>query len=158
VIVATQARARAEGALARGRWATRTRSSRAPRTTTGSRRRGGTEKKDELEIYVDARKAIESLKLPKAWPDAKSQDFATGDARAGVPARSLKDAIGVLGVDEGIALDLHGELSSEQITPEQVRLYRTRGVERDALLGAIARIAPRDSALVVYLHAPVADF
>ena len=116
------------------------------------------EKKDEFEIYVDARKAIESLQLPKTWPDPKSQDFATAMLGRVFQLGSLKDAIGVLGIDEGIALDLHGELSSEQITPEQVRLYRTRGVDRDALLGAIARIAPRDSALVVYLHAPVADF
>jgi hypothetical protein len=71
---------------------------------------------------------------------------------------NLKDAIGVLGVDEGVSLDLHSALSSEQITPEQERLYRTRGFDRDALLSGPARLAPRDSALFVYLHAPVTDF
>lgn len=114
--------------------------------------------RDEFEFYVDTRKAIESFQLPKAWPDAKSPDFTTSMLGRVFQLGSLKDAIGVLGIDQGLALDLHGDLSSEQITPEQERLYRTRGIERDALLGEAARLAPRDSALFVYLHAPVADF
>jgi hypothetical protein len=113
--------------------------------------------RDELEFYVDARKAIESLQLPKAWPDAKSQEFTTSMLGRIFQLGSVKDVIGFLGIDQGISLDLHGDLSSEQITPEQERLYRTRGIERDALLGEAARLAPRDTALFVYLHAPVAD-
>lgn len=114
--------------------------------------------RDEFEFYLDTRKAIESFQLPKAWPDAKSPDFATSMLGRVFQLGSLKDAIGVLGLDQGLTLDLHGDLSSEQITPEQERLYRTRGIERDALLGEAARLAPRDTALFVYLHAPVADF
>lgn len=113
--------------------------------------------RDEFEFYVDTRKAIESFQLPKAWPDAKSQDFTTSMLGRIFQLGSVKDVIGFLGIDEGISLDLHGDLSSEQITPEQERLYRTRGVERDVLLGEAARLAPRDTALFAYLHAPVAD-
>jgi hypothetical protein len=114
--------------------------------------------RDEVEFYIDTRKAIESFKLPKNWPDPKSTEFTTAMLGRIFQLGSLKDAIGVLGIDQGITLDLHAELSSEQITPEQERLYRTRGIDRESLLGESARLAPRDTALFVYLHAPVADF
>jgi hypothetical protein len=116
------------------------------------------DKRDEFEVYVNARKAIENLKLPTAWPDPKSQEFATALLGRAFQLGSLKNAIGVVGIDEGVALDLHGDLTSEQITPEQERLYRTRSFDRKVLLEEAARLAPRDTALFVFLHAPVADF
>jgi hypothetical protein len=116
------------------------------------------EKRDEFEIYFDARKAIASLALPKNWPDPKSQEFGTALLGRVFQLGSLKNAIGVLGIDEGIALDLHGDLSSEQITPEQERLYRTRGFDAKTLFGEAAQLAPRDTSLFVFLHAPVSDF
>ena len=114
--------------------------------------------RDEFEVYVNARKAIDNLKLPAAWPDPKSQEFATALLARLFQLGSLKNAVGVVRVDEGVALDVHADLSTEQMTPEQERLYRTRGFDRDALLGEAARLAPRDTALFVCLNAPVADF
>ncbi len=115
------------------------------------------DQRDEFEIYVDARKAIAGLGLPKAWPDPKSQEFKTALLGHVFQLGSLKNVAGVLGFDEGLSLDLHGDLSSEQITPEQERLYRTRGFDRNALEDA-ARLAPRNTSLFVYFHAPVGDF
>ena len=116
------------------------------------------DQRDEFEIYVDFRKAIATLGLPKAWPDPKSQEFGTALLGRIFQLGNLKNAIGVVGLDEGISLDLHGDLSSEQITPEQERLYRTRGFDRDTVLAEAARLAPRDTSLLVFLHAPVSDF
>lgn len=116
------------------------------------------EKRDEFEIYFDARKAIASLALPKSWPDPKSQEFGTALFGRVFQLGSLKDLMGVLGVDEGVTLDIHGDLSSEQITPEQERLYRTRGFDVKTLFGEAAQLAPRDTSLFVFLHAPVSDF
>jgi hypothetical protein len=115
------------------------------------------DKRDELEIYVDARKAIANLALPKVWPDPKNQEFVTALFGHAFQLGSLKNLMGVVGLDEGLTLDLHGDFSSEQISPEQERLYRTRGFDRAALLGEAAQLAPRDTALFVFLHAPVAD-
>jgi len=115
------------------------------------------EKRDELEIYLDARKAIESLALPRAWPNAKSQEFTTALLGRMFQLGSLKNLMGVVGVDEGLTLDLHGDLSSEQITPEQERLYRTRGFDVQTMIDECAQLAPADTSLFVFLHAPVAD-
>ena len=116
------------------------------------------EKRDEFETYVDARKAIAGFGLSKTWPDPKSQEFGTALLGHVFQLGSLKNVIGVVGTDEGLSLDLHADLSSEQITPEQERLYRTRGFDRPTLLQDAARLAPRDTALFVYLHAPIGDF
>lgn len=116
------------------------------------------EKRDEIETYVDARKAIAGFGLSKTWPDPKSQEFGTALLGHVFQLGSLKNVIGVVGTDEGLSLDLHADLSSEQITPEQERLYRTRGFDRPTLFQEAARLAPRDTALFVYLHAPIGDF
>ena len=116
------------------------------------------EKRDEFEVYLDARKASAALGWPKTWPDPKSQEFGTALLGRVFQLGSLKNVIGVLGLDQGLSLDLHGDLSSEQITPEQERLYRTRGFDRQTVMNEVARLAPRDTSLFVYFHAPVGEF
>jgi hypothetical protein len=113
---------------------------------------------DEFEVYLNARKMIESFALTAPWPNPKSQDFTPALLGRLFQLASLKDALGVVGVDEGLQLDLHGDFSSEQITQERERVYRTRGFDRNQLLGEAARLAPRDTSLFVYLHAPIGDF
>ena len=115
------------------------------------------EAREEFEVYLDARKAIANLALPTAWPNPKSQDFTPALLGRMFQLGSLKNLIGVVGIDQGIALDLHADLSSETITKEQERLYRTRGFDRATMLGEAAQLAPRDTSLFVFLHAPVSD-
>ena len=112
---------------------------------------------DELEIYVNTRKLLENLQFKRSWPDVKSQDFLPAFAGRLFQLGGVKTAIGVLGIDEGIALDVHGELSWELLTPDQAKLYRTRGFDRDQILLDVAKLAPADTSLFLYGHAPIGD-
>jgi hypothetical protein len=114
-------------------------------------------KQDELEFYLNTRKLLENLQFKGPWPDTKSQDFLPAFLGRLFQLGNTKAAIGVLDLDEKFALDLHGDLSSELITPEQSKLYRTRGFDRDQILLDVARLAPADTSLFLYGHAPMGD-
>jgi len=115
--------------------------------------RGPDEK--ELEFFVDARRLMLNQGMPGPWPDTRSPMF--GPSLAGrlfqVPA--CKELVGILDLSEGVALDLHGELASEDVTSEQARLYRERGFERADVLRDVASFVPDDAALLVYLKGPI---
>lgn len=113
--------------------------------------------RDEIELYVNSRKLLEQTRFRGPWPDTKSQDFAPAFLGRLFQLGSLKAAIGVLGLDEGVALDVRGELSSELMTPDQVRVYRTRGFDRHEFLDDFARLAPADTSLFLYAHASPGD-
>jgi hypothetical protein len=113
--------------------------------------------KDEFEVYVNTRKLFDNLKISGAWPDPKSQDFFPAFSGRLFQLGSVKEVIGVVGIDDGAAVDLHGGFSSEQISEDQRRLYRTRGFDQNQLLGEAGRLAPADTSLFVYLHADTGD-
>ena len=113
--------------------------------------------RDEVELYVNTRKLLEQTRFRGPWPDTKSQDFGPAFLGRLFQLGSLKAAMGVVGVDEGVSLDLRGDLSSELVTPDQARVYRTRGFDRDQFLFDVARLAPADTALFLYAHAPLGD-
>lgn len=113
--------------------------------------------KDEFEVFLNTRKMFENLKISGAWPDPKSQDFAPAFFGRLFKLGSVKDVIGVIGIDEGASIDLHGGFSSEQITADQNRLYRTRGFDQNQLMAEAARLAPADTSLFVYWHANTGD-
>jgi hypothetical protein len=112
---------------------------------------------DELEAYVNTRKLVENLDFHGSWPDVKSQDFMPAFLGRIFQISSVKDILGVIAVDEGLSFDLHGEFSSEIITPEQTKLYRTHGFEQSQLLNDAARIAPADTSLFIYAHVHLGD-
>jgi hypothetical protein len=113
--------------------------------------------RDELELYVDWRAWSESRKLSGRWPNAQSQDFTTAFAGHLFQAGALKTLAGVLAFDQGVAVRLHADLSSELMTPAQKSLYRTRGVERSMIVQA-ARLARDDSAIFLFGTARLGDF
>jgi hypothetical protein len=113
--------------------------------------------RDELEVYVNTRKLLENLDFRGSWPDTKSQDFLPAFLGRVFQIASLKNLLGVVAIDEGVALDLHGEFSSELITPEQAKLYRTRGFEHAQLMNDAAKIAPADTSLFLYVHGHLGD-
>lgn len=113
--------------------------------------------RDELELALDVRAMLEELKISGAWPDASSQDVLPALLGKYFQLGSLKNALGVVGFDEGLMVDLHAELSSELVTPVQKRLHRLRGFDRDTLLGEAAAFAPADTCLFAYLRADVGD-
>jgi hypothetical protein len=113
-------------------------------------------KRDEFELYVNTRKLLENLALSGPWPDPKSQDFTPALLGRLFQLSSLKNAIGVLGTEGGLQLDLHGEFSSEHISGDMARIYRWQGFDKPTLEG-VARLAPADTGLFAYLHAPVGE-
>jgi len=112
--------------------------------------------RDEFELYVNTRKLLEGLGIAGAWPDTKSQDFTPALLGRLFQLPSLKNAIGVLGSEGGLQVDLHGEFSAEHITGDMSHVYRARGFDKPTL-EEVARLAPRDTGLFAYLHAPVGE-
>lgn len=112
--------------------------------------------RDEVELFVNARKLVENLALPNPWPDTKSQDFGPAFLGRVFQLASVKSLIGTASFDEGFQLDLHGELSSELLTTEQERIYRQRGFDRDTLEN-VAKMVPADASFFAYAHGTVGD-
>lgn len=113
--------------------------------------------RDELELYLDVRELLANLELSGPWPDTRSQVFTPALLGRLFQAPSCKEVIGVIGLDQGLNADLHGEFSSELIDATRTRLYRQRGFDREVLVQEAARFAPEDTSLFVYLHGPVGD-
>lgn len=112
--------------------------------------------RDEFELYLNTHKLLEKLDVAGPWPDTKSQDLAPALLGRLFQLPSLKSAIGVLGTSGGLQLDLHGEFSSEHITGDMARVYHAHGFDK-AMLEDVARLAPRDTGLFAYLHAPTRE-
>lgn len=113
--------------------------------------------KDEIEVIVDMRNMFENLQTSGAWPNPKADTFTEAFLGKFFQLNSAKQVSGVIGVDEGLTVDLHGEFSSELITPVQQRLYRMKGIDREKILTEAARLAPADCALFVFLQGNVGD-
>lgn len=113
--------------------------------------------REEIELFANLRTTFESLQLPDPWPDPKSTSFGEAFLARLLQAPACKSAAGVLGLNEGLSLDLQGTFSSEKISDFQQRVYREKGFEQEQVLQRIARMAPEDTAVLAYLHGPVAE-
>ncbi|MAE28693.1 MAG: hypothetical protein CMJ87_06875 [Planctomycetes bacterium] len=111
---------------------------------------------DALEAFVDLAKLFENLSYDGAWPNRKSQDFLPQFLARLVQLADMKETVGVVDFDGGLALDVHAPLSSENLTAFQTRLYRQRGFDRARVLDA-ARYAPADTSLFLYLQGDIGD-
>lgn len=112
--------------------------------------------RDEFELYVNTRKLLENLGIAGAWPDTKSQDFTPALLGRLFQLPSLKYAIGVLGLEDGVQFDLHGDFSSEHIKGDMAHVYRAAGFDKPTLQ-EVARLAPQDTGFFAYMHAPVGE-
>ncbi|MEM7517155.1 MAG: hypothetical protein AAF368_09565, partial [Planctomycetota bacterium] len=113
-------------------------------------------KKEDAEVFVDMRAYYEATQTSGRWPDAKSQDVMPRLLARYFQANSIKQVTGIVDVDEGLSVDLHGEFSSELITPLQGRFYRGRKFDRNQIQN-VARFVPEDAALFVYLAGNIGD-
>jgi len=112
-------------------------------------------RRDELEVIVDMRDLLTNLGLEGELPDSKAQAFVTSFLGKVFQAPACKKVMGVLGLRHGLQVDLFGGLASERITEDQRSIYMRNGFSHEELLQDIARIAPEDCALFVYLHGPI---
>jgi hypothetical protein len=111
---------------------------------------------DALEAFVDLDKLFENLSFDGAWPNRRSQDFLPQFLGRLFQLSDMKEAVGVLDFEDGLSLDIHAPLSSENLSTFQSRLYRQRGFDRARVLAA-ARFAPADTSLFMYLQGDVGD-
>lgn len=112
---------------------------------------------DEVEVFVNARQLMETLKVSGAYPDASSQDFLPAFLGKFFQVAAVNQVAGVIGIDDGLQVDLHGTFSTELMTPLQTRVYRRRAASGEELIDEMAVFAPSDTALFVYLKCPMGD-
>lgn len=112
---------------------------------------------DELEVFVNTSKLLETLKVSGKWPDGSSQDFLPAFVARFFQLGFVNQVAGVLGIDEGVTLDLHGEISTELLDQLQNRTYRRRAISEEDLLDGFAKFAPADTSLLAYMKCDVGD-
>jgi hypothetical protein len=113
---------------------------------------------DDLELYVDWRTAMEKLQLAPRRPDANSDQPWEALLGRMFQLGSVRTLAGTIGFDRGVVVDLHGELSSETMSPFQKALYRQRGRESKAIVDALARIARPDTQVLAHLEVELGEF
>lgn len=111
-------------------------------------------KRRDFEVVLDVRALREKWGMTKPWPNVGSQRFLPAFTGRMFQLGATNRVLGVLGFDSGLALDLFGEFSSELVTPEQARIYRSRSFDHKAL-EAIARGAHEDTTFLAYMQGPV---
>jgi hypothetical protein len=110
----------------------------------------------DLELFVDHDALMKNLAFDGNVPNQSSQDFTPAFLARLFQAKLIKEVEGVVGFEGGLALDLHADLSSEKLSPEQKRFYRAAGFNRNRIF-EIARYAPEDTGIFAYLQADVGD-
>ena len=113
------------------------------------------ERQDEVEVIVDMRDLLDNLAVTGELPDSNAEAFVTSFLGKVFQAPACKKVMGVLGLREGLQVDLYGGIASEEITDDQRAIYMRRGFSQEDVLNDIAKVAPEDCALFVYLHGPI---
>jgi hypothetical protein len=108
----------------------------------------------DFEVVLDVRALREKWGMTKSWPDVTSQRFLPAFMGRMFQLGSTNRVLGVLEFDSGISVDLFGEFSSELVTPEQARIYRSRSFDHKAL-EELARWAHEDTTFLAYMHGPI---
>lgn len=114
-------------------------------------------KKRDIEIQFNVRKMREAWNLSKPWPDPASEQFGSAFMGRLLPMMAVRRVLGVVDFDEGVSVDLSGEFSSEMIKGEQASVYRAKGFNKEEL-SKVARLAPADATIFVYVRGPVGTF
>ena len=112
---------------------------------------------DEFELYVNGRRLLETLNETGAWPDPNSPDFLPGLVSKFFQLGNINQLVGILGFDQGLSLDLHAQLSSEQMSALQTRTYRQRAISGEELIDKYAIFAPQDCSLFAYMRVDMGD-
>lgn len=112
---------------------------------------------DEIEIYVNNRALMETMQVTGAWPDPNSQDFLPSLVSKFFQIGTLNSIVGILGIDEGLSLDMRAMLSSELMTPLQTRTYKKRAISGEDLVDKYAIFVPEDVSLFVYFKCDIGD-
>lgn len=110
----------------------------------------------DIELFLDYAALNQNLGVYGNVPDLESEDFTPAFIAHLFQAKLIKELEGVIGFTGGIAMNLHADLNSELLTPEQTRFYRAQGFNRDRMF-EVAQMAPIDTAVLAYLQVDIGD-
>jgi hypothetical protein len=113
------------------------------------------EKQRDFELQVDVRELRDSYGWTEGLLQQNDERFTPAFLARLLPLDAVRRVLGVLDFDEGVDVDLSGDFSSELMTAAQERIYRFKGFDHDEVL-EVARFAPDDSTLFVYVRGPIA--
>ncbi len=117
-------------------------------------REGRDKQERDFEIQLNVAKLRETQGFSKPLLDPGAEVFGESFLARLLPLPAIRRLIGILDLDEGLSADLHGELSTELLKVDQRAIYRAKSFSREELID-VARFAPADSTLMVYLRGPV---
>ena len=109
----------------------------------------------DFEVQLDVREMRESYGLTEGLLSRDDERFAPAFLARLLPLDAVRRVLGVVDFEEGVDVDLSGDFSSELMTSAQERIYRFKGFDQDEVL-EVARFAPDDSTLFVYVRGPIA--
>ncbi|MDP6763137.1 MAG: hypothetical protein QF860_09770 [Planctomycetota bacterium] len=112
---------------------------------------------DELEFFVKVRDLLAASGEAGAWPDITSVDFAPAFLGRFFQANTVNLVVGQMGLDEGLSVDARARLSSELMTPLQMRCYRRPGADRAEIIEEAAALAPEDASFFLYVKTDIGD-
>jgi len=113
------------------------------------------DKQRDFELQVDLRELRESYGLTEGLLKKDDERFTPAFLARLLPLDAIRRVLGVVDFEEGVDIDLSGDFSSELMTAAQERIYRFKGFDQDEVL-EVARFAPDDSTLFVYIRGPIA--
>ncbi len=109
----------------------------------------------DFELQLNLRELRESYGLMEGLLKKDDERFTPAFLARLLPLDAIRRVLGVVDFDEGVDIDLSGDFSSELMTAAQERIYRFKGFDQDEVL-EVARFAPDDSTLFVYVRGPIA--
>jgi|GEM_PF-803069 len=113
------------------------------------------DKQRDFELQLDLRELRESYGLTEGLLKKDDERFTPAFLARLLPLDAIRRVLGVVDFEEGVDIDLSGDFSSELMTAAQERIYRFKGFDQDEVL-EVARFAPDDSTLFVYIRGPIA--
>lgn len=118
-------------------------------------RRGNSgDERRHFEVQLGLARMRETRGMNKPLLDPGAQTFGEAYLARLLPLAAVRRLLGVIDFDHGLDVDLHGEISTELLNADQRTVCRAKGFSREEFL-EVARFAPADSTLVVYLRGPV---
>lgn len=111
---------------------------------------------EDVELFLDYSALNQNLGVYGNVPDRDSEEFTPAFVARLFQAKLVKELEGVLGFASGFSVNLHADLNSELLTPEQTRFYRHQGFNRDTMFD-VAGMAPADTAALAYLQLDMGD-
>lgn len=118
---------------------------------------GSVERDDEqrdIEVQVNVHKLREQWGLQEPFLDPAAERFTPAFMARLLPVPAVRRVLGVIDFDEGVSIDLSGDFSTELMKMDQRAIYRGKGFDRDELM-ELARFAPADATVMVYVRGPV---